>query len=167
MDFTKTCCFTGHRPYKLPWGSNENDPRCATFKQRLFDAAADAHTDGYRRFMCGMATGCDTWFCEALLELKPFREEIIICAVLPCETQADRWLEKDRNRYFRLINECDECITLQTAYTADCMAKRNIYMVDHSDLLIAAFDGSFGGTMQTINYAARCKKEIRYVPLFE
>ena len=23
-----TCCFTGHREYKLPWGSDENDPRC-------------------------------------------------------------------------------------------------------------------------------------------
>ena len=22
-----TCCFTGHREYKLPWGSDENDPR--------------------------------------------------------------------------------------------------------------------------------------------
>lgn len=21
-----TCCFTGHRPSKLPWGSNEGDP---------------------------------------------------------------------------------------------------------------------------------------------
>lgn len=21
-----TCCFTGHREYKLPWGSDENDP---------------------------------------------------------------------------------------------------------------------------------------------
>ena len=23
-----TCCFTGHREYKLPWGSDETDPRC-------------------------------------------------------------------------------------------------------------------------------------------
>ena len=23
-----TCCFTGYREYKLPWGSDENDPRC-------------------------------------------------------------------------------------------------------------------------------------------
>ena len=23
----KTCCFTGHRSAKLPWGANENDPR--------------------------------------------------------------------------------------------------------------------------------------------
>ena len=30
-----TCCFTGHREYKLPWGSDENDPRCRKLQQRL------------------------------------------------------------------------------------------------------------------------------------
>ena len=28
-----TCCFTGHREYKLPWGSDENDPRCHKLQQ--------------------------------------------------------------------------------------------------------------------------------------
>ena len=32
------CCFTGHRPGKLPWGLNEEDPRCLELKRRLWDA---------------------------------------------------------------------------------------------------------------------------------
>ena len=32
MDKASTCCFTGHRPDKLPWGSRESDPRCLTLK---------------------------------------------------------------------------------------------------------------------------------------
>ena len=28
LDKEKTCCFTGHRPDKLPWGEKESDPRC-------------------------------------------------------------------------------------------------------------------------------------------
>ena len=28
MEIEKTCCFTGHRPEKLPWRDNERDPPC-------------------------------------------------------------------------------------------------------------------------------------------
>ena len=30
-----TCCFTGHRPQRLPWGDNEADLRCQAVKARL------------------------------------------------------------------------------------------------------------------------------------
>ena len=29
------CCFTGHRPGKLPWGDKENDTRCYRLKFQL------------------------------------------------------------------------------------------------------------------------------------
>ena len=35
MDREHTCCFTGHRTERLPWGDNENDPRCLALKDRL------------------------------------------------------------------------------------------------------------------------------------
>lgn len=28
MNRETTCCFTGHRPEKLPWREDEGDPRC-------------------------------------------------------------------------------------------------------------------------------------------
>ena len=34
-DREQCCCFTGHRPQKLPWGMNENDPRCVKLKNEL------------------------------------------------------------------------------------------------------------------------------------
>ena len=34
--------FTGHRPEKLPWGSDETDPRCAALKQQLLEAVGTA-----------------------------------------------------------------------------------------------------------------------------
>ena len=37
-----TCCFTGHRPQRLPWGDNEADLRCQAVKARLTRAVADA-----------------------------------------------------------------------------------------------------------------------------
>ena len=35
------------------------------------------------------------------------------------------------------------------------MQRRNRYMVDRSNRLIAAYDGMLGGTMYTIHYAMR------------
>ena len=31
----ESCCFTGHRPGKLPWGCHEQDPRCLHLKSVL------------------------------------------------------------------------------------------------------------------------------------
>ena len=40
------------------------------------------------------------------------------------------------------------------------MMRRNRYMVDNSSVVIAAFNGSSGGTLNTILYAMRKKREV-------
>ena len=65
----KTCCFTGHRSAKLPWGANENDPRCLRLKSDLADAVEAVYEGGVRHFICGMAEGCDIFFGEAVAAL--------------------------------------------------------------------------------------------------
>ena len=47
MEQAETCCFTGHRPDKLPWGVREDDPRCTDLKARLA-AALEAVFNGER-----------------------------------------------------------------------------------------------------------------------
>ena len=37
------CCFTGHRPGKLPWRYNEEDLRCVSLKARIADAVEAAY----------------------------------------------------------------------------------------------------------------------------
>ena len=70
MDKERTCCFTGHRPDKLPWGEREEDPRCLRLKERLVQAVEDAYISGCRHFICGMARGCDLYFAETVLALR-------------------------------------------------------------------------------------------------
>ena len=151
-----TCCFTGHRPDKLPWRDDEGDPRCLDLKRRLAEALDDAYGRGYRHFLCGMALGCDLYFCEAALDLRARRPGVTLEAAIPCEEQCARWRERDRNRYFTLVGECDLETMVQHRYTAGCMQRRDRYMVDRSSLLLAAYDGmSLGGTMYTLTYALR------------
>lgn len=154
-----TCCFTGHRPGKLPWGEHESSADCVALKERLAEELERAYARGYRHFVSGMAWGCDFYFCEAVLDLRARNPGVTLEAAVPCEEQAARWPEGVRNRYFRLIEACDLETLVQKHYSARCMQRRNRYMVDQSSLLIAAFDGLLGGTMYTITYAMRSQVE--------
>ncbi len=159
-DKAKTCCFTGHRPTKLPWKYDETNERCILLKEKLNDIAEALYLSGIRHFICGMAMGCDLYFCEILVALRQKYPDITIEAAIPCETQASRWRESERERYFRLVEQCNIETMVSRAYTCDCMMKRNKYMVDKSSVLIAVFDGTLGGTMKTIMYAKKKKLDI-------
>ena len=156
----KTCCFSGYRPEKLPWGYIEEDDRCRRLKDKLYDSVYAAYRLGMRHFVCGMALGSDTYFCETVLQLKEDHPDIILEAALPSEDQAARWNEANRSRYFKLIEQCDIETFVSRRYTPDCMMRRNMYMVDRSSLLIAVYDGRFGGTMHTVRYAEMSGLEI-------
>ena len=150
-----TCCFTGHRPTKLPWRYREDDPRCVRLKRRIMDALEAAYEEGYRHFLCGMAQGCDLYFCECALELRRLHGDVTIEAAIPCPTQADSWPAAQRARYRALVEACDFETMVSAVYSPSCMQRRDRYMVDHASLLIAAFDGSAGGTRYTVEYAMR------------
>ena len=150
-----SCCFTGHRPEKLPWGYREADPRCRDLKRRIRAVAEAAYEEGFRHFLCGMAQGCDLYFCEAVLALRERWGDLTLEAALPCPTQADAWPPAQRRRHARLVAACDFETMVSARYGPACMQRRDRYMVDHASLLIAAFDGSPGGTRYTIEYAMR------------
>ena len=82
----KTCCFTGHRPMKLPWGMNEKDPRCLALKLELAARLEALAALGYRSFLCGMALCCDMYFAEAVLALRDRWPDVRLEAAIPLAT---------------------------------------------------------------------------------
>lgn len=86
------------------------------------------------------------------------------CAI-PCPNQTLNWDVKDKLRYDSILKRADNVKLVSERYTAECMLKRNRYMVDKSELIIAVFNGiKKGGTWYTINYA---KKENKVIVLIE
>ena len=141
MDPAVTCCFSGHRPVRLPWGRNEADPRCLALKARLDQALEEAHRQGFRHFLCRMA-------------LRQRHPEVTLEAAIPFAGQADHWSAADQRRRMTLLDQCDLETVVQHTYTPGCMNRRNRYMVDRSSLLIAVYDGiPQGGTLNTLSYA--------------
>ena len=159
-----SCAFTGHRPGKLPWGEDESDLRCIALKAKLRAAVESAIHEGMEHFICGMAEGCDLYFCEAVLALREDYPDITLEAAVPFAGQAEHWGAAQRQRYEALLARCDTVTVLQEHYSPGCMMKRNRYMVDHADLIIACYDGKSGGTLNTLRYAIEREIQIVHLP---
>ena len=167
MERSETCAFTGHRENKLPWRADESDARCLRLKQAIYDAAEAVYHGGVRHYICGMANGCDFYFAEALLLLRANHPEVTLEAAIPCEGQSARWTAAQRQRYDRIVSECDYCTVVRKDYSPECMIQRNRYMVEASGVLIAAYNGKPGGTRSTLLYAMRQGLQIIEIPVEE
>ena len=164
-EFGKACSFTGHRSAKLPWKYDERDLRCIKFKENLSAVIGAVYESGITHFICGMALGCDMYCAEAVIALKKMHPDITLEAAVPYDGQDESWGEHNRRRYRDILMECDRVTILQDKYSPGCMQKRNRYMVDHSSVLIACYDGQSGGTRQTILYAMSRKIPIVDLPI--
>lgn len=166
MKEKKVCCFTGHRPQKLSFGFNEEDERCVQIKQAIMEQTEKLITQcGVTHFIVGMALGVDIYSAEIVLLLKEKYPQITLECAIPCETQCEKWSEPMRDRYFYIVMSCDEETMLQRHYTKDCMQKRNQYMVDKSDYVIAVWNDKPSGTGNTVSYAeSKGKTVIRIRP---
>ena len=133
MEIGKICCFTGHRPGKLPWREDEWDRRCVALKERMMVLLREAYRQGYRHFITGMARGIDTYCCEAVLRLRREYSDVVLEAAIPCRTQAQRWRARDQERYRRLLAQCDLKTLIQPDYTPGCMLRRDRYMVQMAE----------------------------------
>lgn len=156
-----TCCFTGHRPQSLPFRLNEEDERCIELRALLTELIEKLIQDNHvTHFISGMALGVDQICAELVLELKKQYPNITIECAIPCEEQAVNWTEKQRDRYFEIAERCDKETLLQHHYDKDCMLKRNRYMVDSSDIVLAVWSGKPSGTSKTVQYAQEQKKMV-------
>lgn len=159
----KVCAFTGYRPAKMPF-SSENDPDCLALKLRLKEEIYDAITDGCTEFLCGMALGSDTWAAELVLEIRNTLagvRDVRLHAYLPFAGQDERWNAQSRKRYRQILSQCDSVTVISGEYRPSCMEERNRAMVQRANRLIAVFDGKKGGTANTIRMAHEKGLQLR------
>lgn len=158
----KTCAVTGMRPHKLPF--REGDELHLRLMASIENNVRSAIEHGYKEFLSGGAMGPDIWFAETVQGLKQEHPHIRLLYILPCETQANRWTEAWRERYFNLLAASDDVVYISHEYTPTCMQERNRTLVDRSSLLFAVHDGqTSGGTKYTMEYARRQGVSIKFI----
>lgn len=155
-----TCAFTGHRPSKLSYLRNADHPDYCRLSDMLRATCLELYGEGFTRFLSGMALGVDMLAAEVVLKMRKEHPEVSLTCVLPCRDQANRWQEADRLRYQDILRQADEVVCLQESYSRFAMLARDRYLVQHSDCLLAVFNGSPGGTKYTVDCALRAGRRV-------
>ena len=150
-------CVTGHRPNKL-YGYNLSNPRWQRLKEHFKSILKENNCD---EAITGMALGVDTVFALAVLELKAEGCDIKLHCAIPCRNHSCKWIKESVDLYNDILSKADTVkLVSDEEYKPWLMKKRNEYMVDLADKVIAVWGGSKGGTANCVNYAEKVGKEI-------
>ncbi len=142
--------FTGHRTfdYSLCYST-------------LVGAVESLCGDGRsaRIFMSGMADGFDLAAAEAVLDIRDRLgegAEVELHAIIPYRGDDLRMVGDVRRRYHRVVERADRVVYLEDRYSHGVFYRRNDYLVDNADLVVAFYDrSSRGGTAYTVKRATK------------
>lgn len=146
----------GHRPNKLGGYGDDVYVRLRELARRWL--REHPHV---KRVLSGMALGWD----QALAAAAVY-EGVPFVAAIPFKGQESKWPDASRRRYFALLSRAAETVIVcDGGYSAEKMRRRNEWMVDHADTVLALWNGSASGTKDCIDYAR--EKNIPIINLWE
>jgi uncharacterized phage-like protein YoqJ len=156
--------FTGHRPDKIG-GYNNEKPQLSLFVENWLAEVTERIIDRFNNveFISGAAQGVDTIAAEVILKHKEtyIDKNIQLTMAVPYKNFGERWPQPARDRLQKILNIADKTVYVREAYTGPIVLQiRNEWMVNNSDIVIAVWDGSSGGTMNCAKYAEECKRKI-------
>lgn len=148
---------TGHRPNKLGNDYNLTSPLIMAIKAKILDIITPY---GKPTLISGMALGIDTLFAQIAIE-----QDMPLIAAIPFVGQQSAWPISSQLRWQKIIDTPGVQIKIITSggYSAQKMQIRNEWMVDNSDILIAVWDGTSGGTKNCVMYAKSKDKFIIHI----
>lgn len=159
-----TCAVTGYRPSRFRFKYNENNTDCKRLKKRMKEQFAILYRKGVHHFIVGGALGVDMWAGEILMEMKKQFEfsEIALTMALPFNEHDKDWDSVSRGRN-RDLEAQAEVIIIGNESGIESYIKRNHFMVENADVILAVYDNNRkirSGTAMTVHYAHRKKKPV-------
>lgn len=139
---------TGHRPDKLGYGDEVN--------QKMIDIACDffLFRPSVTYAISGMAQGWDQALAEACIQ-----SNMPWTAAVPCQGQERMWPKAAQEKYRYLLLKATKVVMVSDEpYKPWLMQKRNVWMVDQANLVLALWNGSEGGTGNCLKYANKIKR---------
>lgn len=157
----KICCITGHRPQNFPFDyENKESTQYKKYIACMYEKVFALAKEGYELFISGMADGADTDFFDAVMaaqtRLASLGKTADFEAAFPYPNKKSEIFRKEYPGFALSV--------ISDKYDKGCFQKRNRYMVDKSDLVLAFWSGkTSGGTWNTLKYARASGKKIEYL----
>lgn len=147
-------CATGHRPDKLGGFSPSTFDRLVKFATTQLDIPIRPHG-----MIVGMALGWDQAVAVACIEIG-----IPVHAYIPFKGQETMWPNDARELYDAILAGCERVkVVCEGGFAGWKMQRRNEAMVDDSQLVLALWNGSNGGTANCVEYAKHWDKTMKNV----
>jgi uncharacterized phage-like protein YoqJ len=150
-----TICGTGHRPPKLGGYSP------AVFETLITLAGEwlDTNMPDGGTVISGMALGWDQALAAATLRRR--KRGFRLHAYIPFVGQADAWPTASHAVYQHIMTKAARIVVVsEGGYSPEAMQRRNERMVDDSEMVLALWDGSPGGTGNCVRYAEKVGKPV-------
>ncbi|MGH1107461.1 SLOG family protein [Bacillus paranthracis] len=156
-----TIAVTAHRPNRL-YGYDYYSPGNLAIATKLREYLLSHLNQGKQvHAISGMALGGDTIYALVVLKLKRQGYNITLESAIPCTAHSSQWPKPSQDQWKSIVEQADVVTYVsKLLYKPYLMQKRNEYMVNKSDELIAIFDGTKGGTANCIDYAIKKEKKI-------
>lgn len=149
----------GHRPSRFKFKYSEDYALCKKIKANMLEVFRKLHDEKeVRRFYVGGALGVDMWAAEQILRLKeqPGYEDIELVVALPFVGHDAKWDQRSKRRMEFILQHCSRKEIIGNEDCRESYIKRNCYMVDQANYLVAVYDdvrNLRSGTMQCVRYA--------------
>ena len=163
---SKACAIVGHRPTRFKFKYKEDYSLCKKIKKKITEQLKYLYDEkGVRRIYVGRSLGVDIWVGEIVLRLKETSgyEEFELAVILPFPGHDQKWDERSRKRLEFLIQHSVEHLAIGRNDCRESYVKRNCYMIDHADFLLAVYDNDrslYDDPIQPVRYAEEKKNEI-------
>lgn len=156
-------CLRIYRPpaKKFSLGLQRKCSRLCDVERSLGGANFRAGRTGRNGLPIGHAQGTDLWCAQIVLDLKKKNPALKLHAILPCEGQERKWTVSAQEYYHSILTQANEVVHVGEEYSRNCMLERNRWLVEHSSILLAVYNGMFcSGTGATIRYARQLGRNI-------
>ena len=99
------------------------------------------------------------WAAEIVISQRKEHNDIKLVASVPFENFEQRWSRKNKEMYNRILNQADKVEYICPKFSYAAFQIRNEWMVNHSFKVVAVWNGTKGGTKNTVEYAKKCGVE--------